>query len=81
MALIVLRLSRRPGAEPGLAAAGFAVFYSLGRVAVEFWRVPDPAWGYLAWDWLTLGQLLSLGLLLAGLYLWPRRPLREEQHG
>jgi len=69
LALIVLKLYRKPGAAPGLAAAGFAIFYSLGRLAVEFWRAPDPAWGYLAGDWLTMGQLLSLALLGVGLIL------------
>lgn len=69
LALIVLNLHCKPGAAPGRAAAGFAIFYSLGRIAVEFWRAPDPTWGYLAGDWLTMGQLLSLALLAAGLVL------------
>lgn len=69
LALIVFTIYRKPGAAPGRAAAGFAIFYSLGRIAVEFWRAPDPAWGYLAGGWLTLGQLLSLALLAAGLAL------------
>jgi phosphatidylglycerol:prolipoprotein diacylglycerol transferase len=55
-----------------LAAAGFAVFYSLARLTVEFWRAPDPAWGYLAGDWLTVGQVLSLGLLASGLIVLKR---------
>jgi phosphatidylglycerol:prolipoprotein diacylglycerol transferase len=77
LALLLLKLYGRAGSRPGSAAAGFAVFYSLGRLAVEFWRVPDPAWGYLAGNWLTLGQALSLGLGAVGLVILKRLKNRE----
>jgi phosphatidylglycerol:prolipoprotein diacylglycerol transferase len=68
--------SRRP--RPRYAVAGlFAVLYSLFRIIVEFVRVPDAQigeGGYLAFGWLTMGQVLSLPLLLLGLYwLWLSR--------
>ena len=44
---------------------------------VEFVRVPDAQMGdggYLAFGWLTMGQLLSLPLILLGLFwLWKSR--------
>ena len=39
------------------------------RFLVEFVRVPDAHLGYLAFDWLTMGQLLSLPLVAVGLIL------------
>ncbi|MNJ82349.1 Prolipoprotein diacylglyceryl transferase [compost metagenome] len=39
------------------------------RFLVEFVRVPDAQLGYLAGGWLTMGQLLSLPMILGGLGL------------
>lgn len=68
--------SSRP--RPRYAVAGlFALLYGLFRIAVEFVRVPDAQMGdggYLAFGWLTMGQVLSLPLVLLGLYwLWKSR--------
>jgi phosphatidylglycerol---prolipoprotein diacylglyceryl transferase len=65
--------SRRP--RPRYAVAGlFALLYGLFRFAVEFVREPDAHIGYLAFGWLTMGQLLSLPLLALGLaLLWLSR--------
>jgi phosphatidylglycerol---prolipoprotein diacylglyceryl transferase len=53
--------------RPRLAPAGlFLVLYGMVRFLVEFVRVPDPQVGYLAWGWLTMGQLLSLPMILVG---------------
>lgn len=53
--------------RPRLAPSGlFLVIYSLARMLVEFWRMPDQQIGYFADHWLTMGQLLSLPMLLAG---------------
>ena len=64
--------------RPRYATSGlFLVCYSLARSAIEFVRVPDVQIGYFAGDWLTMGQLLSLPMLLAGVVLlviaWRRR--------
>jgi phosphatidylglycerol:prolipoprotein diacylglycerol transferase len=60
--------SRRP--RPRYAVAGlFALLYGLFRFAVEFVREPDVQMGYIAFDWLTMGQLLSLPLIAIGLFL------------
>ena len=52
-----------------MPAALFLLCYSLARISVEFVRVPDVQLGYLAGGWLTMGQLLSLPMLLAGVML------------
>lgn len=64
--------SRRRGryAVSGL----FALLYGLFRIVIEFFRQPDAHLGFIAWGWLTMGQLLSVPLLLLGLcLLWMSR--------
>ena len=53
----------------GRVSGLFAVLYGVFRFAVEFVRQPDPQLGYLAFGWLTMGQLLCVPLLIAGLWL------------
>jgi phosphatidylglycerol---prolipoprotein diacylglyceryl transferase len=52
-----------------LPSALFLLCYSLARITVEFVRVPDVQLGYLAGGWLTMGQVLSFPMLLAGIVL------------
>ena len=60
--------SSRP--RPRYAVSGlFALLYGVFRFLVEFVRVPDEQLQYLAFGWLTMGQLLSVPLILLGLYL------------
>lgn len=47
----------------------FALMYGSFRFAVEFVREPDQQLGFLAFDWLTMGMLLSLPLIALGLFL------------
>jgi phosphatidylglycerol---prolipoprotein diacylglyceryl transferase len=61
--------------RPRMAPSGmFLVIYSLARLIVEFWRLPDEHMnkaehGYLLGGWLTMGMLLSLPMLLVGVAL------------
>ncbi|HRF84640.1 MAG: prolipoprotein diacylglyceryl transferase [Xanthomonadales bacterium] len=56
--------------RPRYAVSGlFALLYGGFRFLVEFVRVPDAQLGYLAFGWLTMGQVLSLPLILLGLFL------------
>ncbi|OYN89486.1 prolipoprotein diacylglyceryl transferase [Parenemella sanctibonifatiensis] len=61
-------VSRRPRRR-FLISGLFALGYGLARFAVEFVRVPDAQLGYLGMGWLTMGQLLSLPLILLGIGL------------
>ena len=47
----------------------FLIFYGIFRFIIEFVRAPDSHIGYLAFDWLTMGQLLSIPMILIGIYL------------
>lgn len=52
-----------------LVSGLFALMYGCFRFAVEFVRLPDTQLGYLAFGWLTMGQILSLPLIAVGLWL------------
>jgi phosphatidylglycerol:prolipoprotein diacylglycerol transferase len=63
--VILWTYSRKPrpmGAVSGL----FLVCYGLFRIFIEFFRVPDAFLGYLAFGWLTIGQIYSVPMVLAG---------------
>ena len=56
--------------RPRMAVSGlFLACYGIFRFLVEFVRQPDPQLGYLAFDWLTMGQVLSFPMILAGAVL------------
>jgi len=69
--------------RPRLAPSGlFLVIYSLARITVEFWRVPDAHINYLVGtDWITMGMLLSVPMLLIGLTLLLMAYRRREASG
>jgi phosphatidylglycerol:prolipoprotein diacylglycerol transferase len=68
--------------RPRLAPAGlFLALYAVFRMMVEFVRVPDADIGYLAFGWLTMGQVLSLPVLVAGLAMLTRAYTRRVPSG
>ncbi len=62
---------RSRGAVSGL----FLVSYGVLRFCVEFFREPDIQMGYVAFGWLTKGQLLCLPMILIGIgmMMWANR--------
>ncbi|MDI9409538.1 MAG: prolipoprotein diacylglyceryl transferase [Candidatus Pacebacteria bacterium] len=66
---------RRPGMMMGLFLMGYGLFRSLG----EFFREPDSFKGFLTLG-LTMGQWLSLPMILVGVYLMVRAA-RGRQYG
>lgn len=70
------RTQHRRGQTAGLFCAGYAI----SRFLVEFVRLPDAQLGYLAFNWLTMGQILSLPMLALGLYLMLRPAELQEFH-
>jgi len=50
-----------------MAVAGlFLLGYGVFRFGVEFVRLPDAHIGYLTFDWLTMGHLLTLPMVMLG---------------
>ena len=68
--------------RPRMAVSGmFLLIYGLARFAVEFFREPDAQLGFIAFDWLTMGQLLSTPMIILGIGLLARgykhHPLKD----
>lgn len=66
--LILWRYSSKPR-QVGAVAGLFLLGYGCIRIFEEFFRQPDPQYGYFAFGWLTMGQILCLPMVLFGLYL------------
>ena len=65
---ILWLFSRKP--RPTMAVSGlFLLGYGVFRFSVEFVRVPDAQLGYLALDWVTMGQVLSTPMIVFGIVL------------
>lgn len=71
---VLMLFSHKP--RPTMAVSGlFMIGYGLCRFSVEFVREPDRHLGYLAFDWLTMGQLLTMPMIIfgAGLMIYAYR--------
>lgn len=66
---LILHTASRYRPARGTVSGLFLAGYGLFRMAVEAVREPDQHIGYLFSDWLTMGMLLSLPMLLAGVVL------------
>ena len=68
--LVVLALLIRAGAlkRPGLILGAFSLGYGIARTICELFREPDPQLGFL-WGGMTMGMLLSVPLMIAGVAL------------
>ena len=68
--LILLYFRRKNYLEkPGLISSLFLIFYSIFRIIVEFFRVPDSQLGYLIFN-LSMGQIISVIFILLGTILF-----------
>jgi len=54
--------------RPRFVGGAFIFGYGVARIIVEFFRQPDAHIGYLAGGWLTMGMILSLPMVLIGLW-------------
>jgi len=78
--LILWWFTSRP--RPRLAPSGlFLLCYGVFRFAIEFVRVPDANRGYLLLDWMTMGQILSLPMIIAGIWMLAIAYRRREPSG
>jgi phosphatidylglycerol:prolipoprotein diacylglycerol transferase len=68
--------------RPRWAPSGlFLLCYGVFRFAVEFVRVPDANRGYLFLDWVTMGQILSFPMIVAGLWMLAVAYRRNQPSG
>jgi phosphatidylglycerol:prolipoprotein diacylglycerol transferase len=74
--IILWLYSAKP--RPTKAVSGlFLICYGLFRCMVELVREPDAQIGFIAFQWLTMGQLLSLPMILFGMVLMALAYRRE----
>ncbi len=67
--LLLFVIERRGGRKhPGLLAGAFLIGYGIARSTGELFRQPDSFLGFLIGG-LTMGQLLCVPMILAGIYL------------
>jgi len=67
--VIVFLFSQKP--RPVMSVTGLGLFgYGCFRFIVEFFRQPDAHLNFIAFDWLTMGQLLSSPMILLGILLF-----------
>lgn len=77
--LVVLWWFARKPRPVGFLSGLFLIGYALSRILVEFVRVPDEHLNYLLFNWVTMGQILSLPMLLLGIYLVLRAKARVSR--
>jgi len=57
--------------RPAMAVSAlFLVFFGGFRIFNEFFRQPDAHMGFVAFGWMTQGQLLSVPMVLAGVFMY-----------
>lgn len=76
--LVLWLYSNKP--RPVMATSAlFLIVYGVSRFVVELVRVPDQQIGYLALGWVTMGQVLSAPMIVAGVILWVLAHRRERK--
>lgn len=66
--ILLAIISRKP--RPlGVVSGWFLLLYGVFRFAIEFFRMPDQQLGFVLGHWMTMGQVLTLPMVILGLYL------------
>lgn len=68
--------------KPRAAVSGlFLLLYGLFRTLVEFVREPDIQLQFVAFNWMTMGQILSLPMIIigAGILIWAYRQEPDDK--
>ncbi len=66
---IILNFIISKNVKVSYVTAYFLIIYSLFRFLIEFLRLPDPHIGYIAFNWVTMGQILCVPMFFLGLYI------------
>jgi phosphatidylglycerol:prolipoprotein diacylglycerol transferase len=73
---VILYFYRKYKKFNGELAMLYGFLYGLARFTAEFWREPDIQIGFIYNNWLTMGQLLSSGMVIIAIvgyiYLWKK---------
>ncbi len=66
---ILLRIVAARCTLVGAVSATFLIAYGIMRIGIEFVREPDQHIGYVAWGWVTMGQVLSMPMIVGGIII------------
>ncbi|MFC3194356.1 prolipoprotein diacylglyceryl transferase [Marinicella sediminis] len=66
---IVVWMVANRATRQGTVSAVFLLSYGVSRFVVEFFREPDANRGYVLFDWMTMGHILTIPLLAFGMYI------------
>lgn len=66
--------------KPGTLVCAFLAFYGIFRFFLEFFRQPDPQLGLII-GFLSMGQILCLGMIAAAIVLWLILPGNNRHKG
>lgn len=82
---VILWLYSKKPRQKFAVSAVFLLGYGCFRFFCEFFRMPDAQYGYLLWHWVTMGQLLSLPMIIVGVValsvIYTRRARRIHSKG
>ena len=67
--LLLNFLITKDGKKDGYISSIFLIFYSIFRFFIEFTREPDVHIGLVLFN-LSMGQLISVAVFIAGIFLW-----------
>jgi phosphatidylglycerol:prolipoprotein diacylglycerol transferase len=66
---VILQLLKNKLTGRGKMSAAFCLGYAFMRILTEFFREPDLSHGFMLGNWLTMGHMLSVPLIIVGVYL------------
>tara|TARA_B100001564_G_C20609537_1_gene656911 strand:- start:400 stop:1143 length:744 start_codon:yes stop_codon:yes gene_type:complete len=72
---IALFIIKQKKVAVGIISGYFLLLYGIFRFFIEFVRVPDAHIGYIYYDWVTMGQLLTIPMLVVGVSLINRKSI------
>jgi len=75
-----LLIGSKENCPNGFISCLFLTFYGLFRFITEFVREPDRHIGFIAFDWMSMGQLLSLPMIASGLLMIRFAYSRQHSH-
>jgi len=66
--------------KPRMAVSAlFLICYGVFRFTIEFVRQPDPQLGFIAFGWMTMGQFLSIPMIIVGVFAMGLAYQRERR--
>ena len=71
----VLTIIKNKNVRAGIISGYFLLLYGTFRFLIEFVRLPDAHIGYIYYDWVTMGQILTFPMIIFGLILIYKKSL------